>query len=147
MSDDLWDMIEKGEFRKGGAANPALSNRQKLLRSKAKRNEELARTLQKKVQEQKAEVRSMLNWLPEARVIVIFEATCACGSVHQYPEIFLQAPTPLLRYRNKLNNAIWEKRAEPGELIPRGLKTEARIISMHTDHCISCKQTLLGDQK
>lgn len=143
-TEDLWSLIEAGAFRKDKLP---LTNRQRNLLAKSKRSEELARTLRVQQEKEKAEVRSMLHWQPVARVIIQFNVTCACGARHYYPEVFLTPPLPLLRYKNRQTGAIWEKRAEAGEIIPSPLPTELRRLPLHSDHCALCLTSILeGEQ-
>ena len=135
-AEELWAMIEKGAFRKEGAI--PLSNRQKRLKEKSKRSEELARKLAKVEKDNKAALQSMQNWQAVAKIQILFQTSCTCGQVSYFPEVFLKPAPPLLRYQHKLNKTIWEKRADQGEAIPSNLPTEVRVLPMHSTHCPHC---------
>lgn len=139
--EDLWTLIESGAFRDGRPHLP-LSNRQKKLLEKKKRSEELAKTLRIQEEKQKAQLRSMQNWTPVSRVLVLLRSTCACGQVHIYPETFITPPQPLVRYEHKANGGVWEKRLDKGDSIPGDLPTSTRILEVHSDHCTSCRGDL-----
>lgn len=144
---DLWDLINQGAFKKGGAENPtgrgpALSGRQKALKEKARRKEALARQKAEAEAKEAALLRKaveeMSRWKPVAFVEIIYETTCLCGETSLFPEVFPQnlPPKPLIRFRHQ-DGRVWEKRIEWRNL-PAGLPRETRRIPATSPSCPSC---------